>query len=370
MDELQEILNEFVDEATEVLGNVMTDLMDLEGSFDDEVINRVYRAFHSVKGNAGMLGLERLSAFAHAAEDVLSLVRERRLEPDKDLVTLLLRAVDTMIGTLEDMRCGQGDVRDGGDIKEQLAAIVQKFGGPKAKKRPPAVVECPMIESDSTPPKKEVRPPHDLPHDLPEDTSLNLRAKVKCEAQDDQRMPQAAESSVLAPPKKKEPATSAAARAHSVDRNGRFPRGASRTQEAPLRILVVEDDFSARQLLVNFLAQFGTCHVAKDGLEAIHAFIQGHETDQTYDLICMDIKMPVMDGLIAARTMREIERGKGLEGTEAEAIIVITSSVEDPVAVIKACYECGANYYFLKPLDIAQVRRQLFKMGLTALLEG
>lgn len=343
MDELQEIMNEFVDEATEVLGSVMTDLMDLERGCDDEVVNRVYRAFHSVKGNSGMLGLERLSAFAHLAEDVLSLVRERRLEPDKDLVSLLLRAVDTMIAILEDARCGAGDGRDVSDMAGQLKAVVERVGPPKAKKRPPAAVECALREE--TP-----RPQDPAPEAAPRPAPKPAAASPAPEPRPSQ--PKAAAK----PAPAAEPLAAA-----------RAPRCAPRTPGAPLRILVVEDDFSARQILVNFLAQFGVCHVAKDGLEAIHAFIQGHETCQPYDLICMDIKMPVMDGLTAARTMREIERGKGLEGTEAEAAIVITSSVEDPVAVIKACYECGANYYFLKPLDMAQVRRQLFKMGLTAL---
>ncbi len=343
MDEMQEILNEFVDEATEVLGSVMVDLMDLEHGHDDEVVNRVYRAFHSVKGNAGMLGLERLSAFAHQAEDVLSMVREHRLEPDKELVNLLLQAVDAMSAILEDARCGGGDGRDVGDLTRQLAAVVERVGPPRGKKRPPAVVECRMQELAEVQGSQSSAVP--------------------------QQTPPKAASTPSAPPTPhavEAPQKSCSPRVLR-DRETPWRRRSPQHTDGPLHILVVEDDFSARQILVNFLTQFGICHVAKDGLEAIHAFIQAHEACQAYDLICMDIKMPVMDGLLAVRTMREIERGKGIEGTSEEAAIVITSSVEDPVAIIKACYECGANYYFLKPLDMAQVRRQLFKLGLVAL---
>jgi two-component system chemotaxis response regulator CheY len=342
MDELQEILNEFVDEATEVLGNVMVDLMDLENGHDDEVVNRVYRAFHSVKGNAGMLGMERLSAFAHKAEDVLSLVRERRLEPDKELVSLLLRAVDAMTAILEDARCGGGDGRDVSELAQQLAAVVERVGPPKGKKRSPSAVEleCRMSEK-----MLEKEPSETVPE--PSVAASPKKAPVPLAPQEPRPEPQ--------PQRPLRP------------RETSQPKRPARNGSGPLHILVVEDDFFARQILMNFLTQFGVCHVAKDGLEAIHAFIQAHEACQAYDLICMDIKMPVMDGLLAVRTMREIERGKGIEGTSEEAAIVITSSVEDPVAIIKACYECGANYYFLKPLDMDQVRRQLFKLGLVAL---
>lgn len=364
MDELHEIMNEFVDEATEVLNSVMVDLMDLERSYNDETVHRVYRAFHSVKGNSGMLGLERLSGLSHKAEDVLSLVREHRLQPDHEVASLLLQAVDAMTAVLEDVRCGMGDGRDVGQIWHQLDCMVQRHGGPKATKRPPAVVECTMRKQDKA--------------SIDDGSSATMITDESLCAQ-----------SVTPAPK----ATKATATATAVSRfDGPRAQGVSqpirsRTAPAPtpqevfgsqmrvnsnagLRILVVEDDFSARQILVDFLGQFGACHVAKDGLEAIHAFIRGHEVGEPYDLICMDIKMPVMDGLTAARTMREIERGKGVIGADSETLIVITSSVEDPVAIIKACYECGANYYFLKPLDMAQVRRQLFKMGLAALMDG
>jgi two-component system chemotaxis response regulator CheY len=351
MDELQDIMNEFVDEATEVLSSVMVDLMDLERGYDDETVHRVYRAFHSVKGNSGMLGLERLSALAHKAEDALSLVRDRRLEPSHEVVSLLLRAVDVMTSTLEDVRCGLGDGRDAGEVRQSLEELVQRHGGPKPKKRPPAAVECLLREKELAASSAQELPIMDAepetPRPAPKAPKIHPAAPATASPQHEAPRPTA---SVSLGRQKMAPLISES-------------RGA-------LRILVVEDDFSARQILMDFFGQFGTCHVAKDGLEAIHAFIQGHDVGQPYHLICMDIKMPVMDGLTAARTMREIERGKGINGAEGEAILVITSSVEDPVAIIKACYECGANYYFLKPLDMAQVRRQLFKMGLAALMDG
>ena len=133
-----------------------------------------------------------------------------------------------------------------------------------------------------------------------------------------------------------------------------------------LKILIVEDDFMSRMVLSTFLVGFGDCHMAKDGEEAIYAFEESYRLDppQPYDLICMDIKMPVMDGLEASQKIRAIEREKGVEGTPGETAIVITSAVRDPAAIIRSCYECGANYYFLKPLDFKQMKRQMQRLGL------
>ena len=46
--------------------------------------------------------------------------------------------------------------------------------------------------------------------------------------------------------------------------------------------------------------------------------------------------------------------------------IVITSSVHDPATIIRSCYECGANYYFVKPLDFKQMKHQMQRLGLIA----
>ena len=71
-----------------------------------------------------------------------------------------------------------------------------------------------------------------------------------------------------------------------------------------------------------------------------------------------------MNGTEAIKTIREIERQKGVEGTQNEAIIVIVSAVDDRTTIINACYSSGANYYFIKPLDLNQMKRQMIKLEL------
>jgi two-component system chemotaxis response regulator CheY len=63
-----------------------------------------------------------------------------------------------------------------------------------------------------------------------------------------------------------------------------------------MRTLIVEDDFTSRLLLQSFLSVYGECHIAVNGREAVAAFRAAQERPQAYDLICMDIMMPEMDG--------------------------------------------------------------------------
>ena len=79
----------------------------------------------------------------------------------------------------------------------------------------------------------------------------------------------------------------------------------------PLRILLAEDDFACRLLLQTFLSRYGECHIAVNGREAVDAFRAALDSGQGYDLICMDIMMPEMDGREAVRQIRAIEEARG-----------------------------------------------------------
>ena len=63
-----------------------------------------------------------------------------------------------------------------------------------------------------------------------------------------------------------------------------------------MRILIVEDDFISRNVLQHILSEFGTCDIAVDGQEAVAAFKRSWGSSSPYDLICMDIMMPGLDG--------------------------------------------------------------------------
>jgi len=71
-----EIMQDFLTEASELLSQLEIDLVALEGSpSDDEMINRVFRALHTIKGSASFLSLAPLVRIAHASESALNMAR-------------------------------------------------------------------------------------------------------------------------------------------------------------------------------------------------------------------------------------------------------------------------------------------------------
>ena len=79
-----------------------------------------------------------------------------------------------------------------------------------------------------------------------------------------------------------------------------------------MKILIAEDDYVSRKFLYKFLSTFGECDVTVDGMEAIEVFLSALEQGQYYDLVCLDIMMPEVDGIKALKTIRLLEEEKNL----------------------------------------------------------
>lgn len=91
----EELLQEFLAETSEGLGQLDNDLVQLELTPDDPaLLPGIFRVVHTIKGTCGFIGLPKLEAVAHAAEDVLGKFRDGELEVTTDYVTVVLRAID------------------------------------------------------------------------------------------------------------------------------------------------------------------------------------------------------------------------------------------------------------------------------------
>ncbi len=82
-----------------------------------------------------------------------------------------------------------------------------------------------------------------------------------------------------------------------------------------MKMLIVEDEFLIRKIMQKILSHYGDCDIAVDGEEAVDAFRMAWEEKAPYDLICMDIMMPNINGQEALRKIREIERELAVKGS-------------------------------------------------------
>ncbi len=120
-DQGDDILQLYSAESLDHLADIERDLLEIEAAgagADGELVNKVFRAAHSIKGGAGFLGLSVVSALAHRLENVLGLVRSRELVPTADVVGLLLQGFDRLRAFMLDL----GASNDA-DVAELVVAL-------------------------------------------------------------------------------------------------------------------------------------------------------------------------------------------------------------------------------------------------------
>lgn len=129
-----------------------------------------------------------------------------------------------------------------------------------------------------------------------------------------------------------------------------------------MRILLAEDDFVTRKFMMNFLSKYGDCDVTVDGMEAVDAFMMAMEEGDPYDLVCLDIMMPVMDGYQALIGIRNIEKEKGIPQDKAVKVIMATALNEEKN--VKMAFDLGCTIYSGKPINQDRFEQALKKLGL------
>ncbi len=116
-----EIMTMFVEDTREHLANIESALMDMErdgADIDEELVNKVFRAAHSIKGGAGFLNLGNVRDLAHKLENLLHMVRGREVVPDTRVINQLLAGFDRLLSLVE-----MGAASDGEDIAGMLADL-------------------------------------------------------------------------------------------------------------------------------------------------------------------------------------------------------------------------------------------------------
>jgi two-component system, chemotaxis family, sensor kinase CheA len=139
-DEDKEIINDFVAESLENLGTIEIKLMDLEQAPSDmEIINAIFRPFHTVKGVSGFLNFNKINKLAHVAENLLDKARNKELSIDNEIVDVILDSVDLLKGMIENVLASletgipqEGDV-DTSQLMSQIEYYISQVeeGGKK-----------------------------------------------------------------------------------------------------------------------------------------------------------------------------------------------------------------------------------------------
>ncbi len=129
-----------------------------------------------------------------------------------------------------------------------------------------------------------------------------------------------------------------------------------------MRILLAEDDFVTRKFMTSFLSKYGDCDVTVDGMEAVDAFMMAMDEDDPYDLVCLDIMMPVMDGYQALIGIRNIEKERGIPQEKAVKVIMATALNEEKN--VKMAFDLGCTIYSGKPINQDRFEQALKKLGL------
>src|SRR5580658_3961532 len=125
---MNEVIREFLIETNENLAQLDIDLVTLEKDpTERETLARVFRTLHTVKGTAGFLGLQKLQAVAHAAENLLGKLREGKLVFNAEIASALLTVVDAVRKMLEAVEASETDGT--GDFSALIATLERLNSG-------------------------------------------------------------------------------------------------------------------------------------------------------------------------------------------------------------------------------------------------
>ncbi|WP_320007273.1 response regulator [Maridesulfovibrio sp.] len=320
-------LAEFVHECREATDLAVQDVLNLEEMHDQDTVDRIFRALHSIKGNSSMLGLMELSKFVHKVEDTCSDIRSGQREIDRKAISVLLKSFDKIEEAFDNI------VENGDDNIDYSAgySLLQDIQSPASEvELTRASVEVPAGSAGPV---------------LTGGESLGVIDSAEPEP-----APEAQKTELQ--------------EVEAAKQDVAFEVEKIEVRSKPTA-LVVDDDFGSRKILSTFLSRYMPCYIAKDGVEAIQAFSESLSGNTPrFDIIMLDIMMPNIDGLQACKAIRQLERSRNIDSFGSEAKIFIVSSLSDEKTIHKAVYECHADSFIIKPVTFDALEKQMVRFKL------
>lgn len=129
-----------------------------------------------------------------------------------------------------------------------------------------------------------------------------------------------------------------------------------------MKTLIVEDGFVSRMVMQKMLRAYGPCDIAVNGKEALVAVRIAVAEDDPYDLICLDIIMPEMNGQEVLVEIRSMEKERGIELSKGARILMTTGAGD--MANVYAAFNNFCDGYLVKPIEQRKLEAELRKLKL------
>ncbi len=134
-----------------------------------------------------------------------------------------------------------------------------------------------------------------------------------------------------------------------------------------IKTLIVDDDPASTLLLKLHMEKYGPCQTTDQGNLAVHAYRSGLDSDDPYDLICLDINMPQISGHDILKQIRLADSEYRVPPDRRPKVIMVTAMGD--VHNITAAYKAGCDGYIIKPISKENLEKELKKIGLLAVID-
>jgi two-component system chemotaxis sensor kinase CheA len=158
-----ETLQMYLEESLDHLSDIENDLLAIEedgADINEDLVNKVYRAAHSIKGGAGFMGLTNIKDLTHEMENILGKIRSRDMVPTPDIVNILLKAADALKALMDNIL--NSNEMDISEHVTALQAVLEAGGAPPQPSQPakeataaPASPPAPVAPADSPEPQTD-----------------------------------------------------------------------------------------------------------------------------------------------------------------------------------------------------------------------
>ncbi|MBQ1868243.1 MULTISPECIES: response regulator [Selenomonas] len=131
-----------------------------------------------------------------------------------------------------------------------------------------------------------------------------------------------------------------------------------------MKILIAEDDRLSRTFLEEFMKDYGSCDSASDGMETLDLILEAIKQKEPYDLLCLDIMMPKVDGFKVLKVIRGLEQQYKVPPEQRMKIIMMTAIAD--VDYVDQAFTCGCDAYASKPINMEKVQEVMQQLGLVS----